>query len=82
MLKIQISRSAVPFAFHRMYRLLASPSILLGDASLELVENEEGQNISDTGDFPAYDAGGWLKLVAAGEQGLYKTEEEEPKNTF
>lgn len=44
----------------------------------ELVENEEVQNVSDTGDFPAYDAEAietkWQR--AWEEQNLYKTEED------
>ena len=44
----------------------------------ELVENEEVQNVSDTGDFPAYDAEAietkWQRVW--GEQNLYKTEED------
>ena len=44
----------------------------------ELVENEEVQNVSDTGDFPAYDAEAietkWQRVWE--EQNLYKTEEE------
>ena len=43
----------------------------------ELVENEEVQNVSDTGDFPAYDAEAietkWQRVWE--EQNLYKTEE-------
>ena len=44
----------------------------------ELVENEEVQNVSDTGDFPAYDAEAietkWQRVWE--EQNLYKTEED------
>lgn len=44
----------------------------------ELVENEEVQNVSDTGDFPAYDAEAietkWQRFWE--EQNLYKTEED------
>ena len=44
----------------------------------ELVENEEVQNVSDTGDFPAYDAEAietkWQRVWD--EQNLYKTEED------
>ena len=44
----------------------------------ELVENEEVQNVSDTGDFPAYDAEPietkWQRVWE--EQNLYKTEED------
>jgi len=44
----------------------------------ELVENEEVQNVSDTGDFPAYDAEvietKWQRVWE--EQNLYKTEED------
>ena len=44
----------------------------------ELVENEEVQNVSDTGDFPAYDAEAietkWQRIWE--EQNLYKTEED------
>ena len=44
----------------------------------ELVENEEVQNVSDTGDFPAYDAEAietkWQRVWK--EQNLYKTEED------
>ena len=44
----------------------------------ELVENEEVQNVSDTGDFPAYDAETietkWQRVWE--EQNLYKTEED------
>jgi len=44
----------------------------------ELVENEEVQNVSDTGDFPAYDAEAietkWQHVWE--EQNLYKTEED------
>ena len=44
----------------------------------ELVENEEVQNVSDTGDFPAYDAEAietkWQRVWE--EQHLYKTEED------
>ena len=44
----------------------------------ELVENEEVQNVTDTGDFPAYDAEAietkWQRVWA--EQNLYKTEED------
>ena len=44
----------------------------------ELVENEEVQNVTDTGDFPAYDAEAietkWQRVWE--EQNLYKTEED------
>ena len=44
----------------------------------ELLENEEVQNVSDTGDFPAYDAEAietkWQRVWE--EQNLYKTEED------
>ncbi len=44
----------------------------------ELVENEEVQNVADTGDFPAYDAEAietkWQRVWE--EQNLYKTEED------
>lgn len=47
----------------------------------ELVENEEVQNVSDTGDFPAYDAEAietkWQRVWE--EQNLYKTEEDSSK---
>ena len=44
----------------------------------ELVENEEVQNVYDSGDFPAYDAEAietkWQRVWE--EQNLYKTEED------
>ena len=44
----------------------------------ELVENEEVQNVTDTGDFPVYDAEAietkWQRVWE--EQNLYKTEED------
>lgn len=48
----------------------------------ELVENEEVQNVSDTGDFPAYDAEAietkWQRVWE--EQNLYKTEEDSSRS--